>query len=390
MNKIPAIVTNCDLRFGFNVARSLTRHKVPIIAVTSGFSSMCSKMDGIISSYQICDPFKDPIKYIETINEISKKYQKIVLIPSHEDIFVASKYKDKFTKNINVLADEWATLKSFHDKLNLMNLSSNFGIKYPKTKEFFLEKDYSKFNDSVLKPRYGEGGRGVIYIKGSNLNIEKFKRIISVPYIIQNKIKGKGAAISVLAYNGRVIARSGHLRVREIPKTGGTSCARRTFINSDTERKISELIKFTKFSGVIMFEFKLNSDNDELTLLDANPRYWGGLATHIESGVDFPYLHYLHLGLNKKITSDIVQPNKLIESRWFLGEVRYFIESIFHIDISSLKDILDHSKYEIIYEDLEEGGWRNILSQIITYLKRFKSRRSREKQEINRVRLFED
>ncbi len=68
-------------------------------------------------------------------------------------------------------------------------------------------------------------------------------------------------------------------RVSHILSRGMIECVRRLASKSD-------------YTGVGMFEFRLDPTTGEFILLEVNARLWGSLPLPIAAGVDFPYLLY--------------------------------------------------------------------------------------------------
>lgn len=108
--------------------------------------------------------------------------------------------------------------------------------------------------------------------------------------MVQGYVPGRGAGAFLLRWQGRTIARMMHLRLHEMPHTGGASSLRRSWwhqaMMSDAERKLVHL----GWKGVAMVEYRWDAATDRFHLMEMNLRFWGSLHLALYAGVDFPRL----------------------------------------------------------------------------------------------------
>lgn len=181
--------------------------------------------------------------------------------------------------------------------------------------------------------------------------------------IAQQIVPGCGAGVGVLVEANRLVAVAGHLRIRELPITGGTSCARITLHEPQMLEAAKKLIaQAGLISGICMVEFRFDASTGEFWALEFNPRYWGGLSTEIKSGADFPRLH---VECVRRCTEQEVGVVRNIESRWLLGELRYFMEAVssrrFRNLARMVRTTADHGLY---VEDFGRGRFKPFLQQL--------------------------
>ncbi len=393
MKKTPIIITQCDVRFGFNVARSLTHHGYNIIAMGKHLPTMCCRLPRVIKEASYPDPFKYPQQYIDAINQIAEQYKCQFCIPVHEDIFIASRYHDQFISSLKVMTPNFEKLLLLHDKLSLFNLTKSLSFSTPTT-DVLSEIDQidaviRNKKQCVIKPQYGEGTRGVYILNKYNFkkHAHKLKPLFTrEPYLIQPYVNGCAVCVGLFAKNGSVLAISGHRRLREVPKRGGTSTARMTFHDDDLFKAISTFIGEIDFNGILMLEFKYSESDHRYYLLDANPRYWGGLSSHIRSGVDYPVIQMK--AAENSISASTSYSKNIVESRWLLGDIRYFFESLFHGDFKDIKKMLSTSDVnEVFYEDFD-SGWRVFFNQLLSYCRNGLSKYSKKTIE-RRTKFFQ-
>lgn len=109
-------------------------------------------------------------------------------------------------------------------------------------------------------------------------------------YLFEAIFEGRGVGVSVLASKGRVLQAFEHWRVREL---AGSSYYRVSAAPSPAlTDAVAKMIRAVDFTGIAMFEFRLNETNGTWVLLEVNARPWGSLPLPVALGVDFPYRWY--------------------------------------------------------------------------------------------------
>lgn len=222
-------------------------------------------------------------------------------------------------------------------------------------------------NKFILKPRWNSGSSGIQIIdsdiKRENLIKDWYRNPPQGQYIAQEFVPGHGVGVGVLLKDGVVVAAIGHERIRELPITGGTSCARRTLNNTELLGQAIKLLRSSKLkNGLCMVEFRYDSSTGNSWVIECNPRYWGGISTEIQSGVDFPKLHVQsHLGHG--YDSDYQITN--IESRWLMGELKYAMDSILIGNLNNIKNIFNITPNHKLYiEDIGKNKIKSFFAQL--------------------------
>jgi predicted ATP-grasp superfamily ATP-dependent carboligase len=396
MISVPIVITQCHLRFGYNVLKSLVSAGYTVVAGSQDSGGrMSSTTDSRVIPFSYPDPFSKPLDYIHALTQAAEKTGAKYILPVHEDIFIAAHYLDRFPVDRKILAPPLSTLMKVHDKWRLGITCQKLNIPTPTT--WLLESAEHCFDlmsalpyedGFVIKPRCGEGARGIIFLRTPS-EYQRCRSIIKTTisakgqFLLQRMVKGQGIGVGSLRFRGHQIALSGHRRIREVPLSGGASSARKTFVDSAIYEMTSRLIAEVNLDGICMAEFRLDPLTNEVVLLDVNPRYWGGLSTHVASGVDFPSLHVAYAtGNNSTIPAIPLMPLRTVESRWALGELRAFFELLLHGRFKEASAVISTPpNTTVVYEDLDSLNF--FLGQFITYTKKACSKRERIRQERN-------
>lgn len=142
--------------------------------------------------------------------------------------------------------------------------------------------------------------------------LETFEKVM-VRYrkvLIEGHVPGSGTGAFFLIWDGKVRAEFMHMRLHEVPSTGGVSSYRKSWwheaIRADALAKLNAM----RWQGVAMMEYRWDHTTDEFYFLEMNGRFWGSLHLPLFAGVDFPALlldlfHGRQRELEKRIQKNV-------------------------------------------------------------------------------------
>ena len=112
--------------------------------------------------------------------------------------------------------------------------------------------------------------------------------------MIQELVPGGGEcqlSYAALCREGRPLASLVAQRTRQWPMDfGRASTYVETVEAADVEECARRVLAALRFDGIVEIEFKRDTRDGRLKLLDINPRVWGWHTLGRRAGVDFPYL----------------------------------------------------------------------------------------------------
>lgn len=164
-------------------------------------------------------------------------------------------------------------------------------------------------------------------------------------------INGQSIGINVVALNGKILGIACTKRLHQ-PKNGGGSSYRISEKVSDRYSNIaSEIIKRVRWTGYMMIEC-IVTDND-IFLIEINPRPWGSLPLTIFSGVDMPKIFYGNVSSTTAISvamPDYRARNFVKDLKWlkdnplsvfsWLYSLNYIFRGKERFDVERLNDIV--------------------------------------------------
>lgn len=113
--------------------------------------------------------------------------------------------------------------------------------------------------------------------------VRQYKKVL-----VEGHVPGRGVGVFFLLWNGEVRAEFMHIRLHEVPHTGGVSSYRKSWwhqaIRDDALRKLRAF----NWQGVAMMEYRWDDAHDQFYFMEMNGRFWGSLHLALRAGVDFP------------------------------------------------------------------------------------------------------
>src|SRR5262249_8493970 len=109
--------------------------------------------------------------------------------------------------------------------------------------------------------------------------------------LVQEQFRGSGVGVELLAHEGTVLLAFQHLRVHE--RASGTDSYRMSLpLRGDLVGAATRMVRALAYTGVIMFEFKMDLATGAWVLLEINARFWASLPLCLHAGADFPFYLY--------------------------------------------------------------------------------------------------
>lgn len=313
--------------------------------------------------------FYDPKDFfLETLISFLNNNKITNLMPTHEEIFIISRYQNKLN-GINTLVPNFEALKTAHKKDLSTNLATKLGIPLPLTFKPFSEASCrSFFNENekpiVLKYENSNSSKGVFYIYESEQLESHFNKIGN--FILQEYVTGDGFGISMLYNKGKLRASFTHKRLEEKLSTGGTSTVRIGTHNPLLEEYSKIILDNLDWNGVAMVEYKYDEKKRKGWFIEINPRFWGSLALPYYSGMDFPYLYYRILKEGDiKPTFDYKEGVKV---KWLLGGALGFLDNLIHDKKINFHHLSPNADY---FDDFSLSDPFIILGEMGYYLEKF-------------------
>ncbi len=222
----------------------------------------------------IC-PEEDVDRYLEIIDERKIDFFIPVI---NKSLAVFWEQKERFGKSLGYLG-RFEDYSLLNDKTQVHKLATSLDVRVPKRYDTIIEAELP----FVVKPTNLSSAEGVEYFF-SKEDLKDYEPPNDC--IIQEYVEGEGVGFSFYAKNGKILNSYGHRRLAEYPVSGGSSTYRTGFRDARMLKMSERVVGYLGYTGFAMFEFK-HSDNDDLLLLEVNPRIWGSINQGMINGVNY-------------------------------------------------------------------------------------------------------
>lgn len=309
---IRILVLDADLVPALTVVRSLVKQHY-LVDVASGRDAPIASFSKRVSRcWQYPNPLVSEEHFLSWLEEHLANHHYDLVIPVTERTLVPiSAQRHRFGETRFAMADA-DSLNRVLDKAETFKLAESLGVSVPRSVylteiEQLVEFEAALSYPVVVKPSHsvsaaaGEAGyskRNVSYASSvAALRNQCEQSLRHSPVILQSYFQGIGAGIELIARDGQILYSFQHVRLHEVPLTGGGSSFR---VSAPTEPVLLEaaekLIKALSWTGVAMVEFKWDPASGRYCLMEINGRLWGSLPLAVAAGADFPaMLAELHL-----------------------------------------------------------------------------------------------
>ncbi|TYB94772.1 MAG: ATP-grasp domain-containing protein [Kosmotoga sp.] len=336
------LVTTARNMYGLNTIRILSAEGHEVFAADSiklnggAFSKYVKK------SFVYPEVSKNAPSFVELILDFVEQENIEYIIPSFEEAYVLSYYKEKFKNKVKMLVEDYEKLMILHDKYTMTQLSKQLGIDVPRT---ILLKDFrrSEWNfPFVLKPRKNRAAMGIKKIDNEDKLKKILKKINIKNYMVQQYIDHKQYCTTGIAYNGKLIGNVIYKNLREFPESGGFGTYRVSCDIPEIIENVNKLVSELEYTGFICVDHLHDSKTGRYYITDVNPRMSPGLYTAYMAGVNLPKM-YIDLIDKPQTIKEQFAPAGHVSYTGFL-ELGWILSVLFKGKFRSIKDYFKQKK----------------------------------------------
>lgn len=348
------LVLDAGGQAGLSLVRSLGRQGVSVTAGSSRRLSLGRLSRFSDTAYVYPEPAESADRFVDHLFDYLQSTDHSAVIPVRDKTStLLSAHKERLEgTGTTVATEDWETYQRVYDKGQLFELASDLPVPTPETYHpeslAHVEELASVVSyPAVVKPRsktvwdgsgqchytridethYATSPDELVSAYQALLERNPFLVAESHYPLVQEYVPGTTTTTVVLADDGTVRADFQEERVRTYPSSGGNSTLLRGLSDPQMRTYAESVIEALEWTGPAMVEFMRTPDG-EYYLIEVNGRYWGSVPFAIESGVDFPWLHYRQLRgetieWSRSYRSDFRQQRLLNEDlKWLLEQLR--------------------------------------------------------------------
>ncbi|MDA1904810.1 MULTISPECIES: ATP-grasp domain-containing protein [Bacillus] len=229
--------------------------------------------------YEIPSPKWKTNESIRALLSIIQRHNVDLLIPTCEEVFYISKYREELSAFCHVLVDDFQKLSLLHNKWEFIQFVANLGWQVPATYRIDDEEAISSMMHKtpahtpfVRKPIYSRFSDKVEFITKEAALKESMIR--KPNYIMQEFIRGTQHCSYSIAQSGEVLAHSTYKT--EFTAGLGATIAFQHMNHPKIDQFVTHIVKELNFSGQIAFDFIVTENGDAIPI-ECNPRTTSGL-----------------------------------------------------------------------------------------------------------------
>jgi D-aspartate ligase len=298
-----AVVLGSDYR-GLAVVRSLGRRGVPVCVLSGGDDVLAAKSRYALQRLELKG--SDDDERCEFLLDLAERLGLTgwVLFPTaDESAGLVARRHEQLSEQFELTSPPWRILRWAHDKRLTYERAAALGLPHPRTQPAAaaarLELEFplivkpavrDEFNRLTAAKAWRVDGRAALRERLA----EAAELLDAELLMLQEVIPGdEHYSYAALCERGRPLASVVARRIRQYPPDFGRAS---TFVETVDEPRVAALgelfLADIEFDGLAEVEFKRDSRDGVLKLLDVNPRVWGWHSLCAAAGVDFPFLAY--------------------------------------------------------------------------------------------------
>ncbi|REL33821.1 hypothetical protein DYD21_10475 [Rhodohalobacter sp. SW132] len=363
--KFDVIVTDCETKHGYEIAKSLAERGLKVKAHFN--KKLTPFYFSRILRHKVCFQFKAVIDVDRLVGQLEKDQPDVLIPVSNKSVYLVSENREILTTKTRFLLPEKEKVRLAQNKRKTFKYAESINILCPKT-IYDTSDDLSKISERLSELSFpvvlkfvNVGETGVKYCN-SLKEVEEiltgygYKEGNIQPPVIQEYILGHGVGYYGLYKNGECIYDYTHRRIHEYPVTGGSSTFAVSTNNKELKKIGRKILTSLEWNGVAMIEFKETAEG-ELVLMEINPKFWGSYALSEKIGLSIAWDYY-NLAKGKKVETKEYKSG--IAYKWIFNDWLYQRDTLL-----SKKNIakIDGDIVKVIHNDISQ---KDI---IVTFLK---------------------
>lgn len=254
--------------------------------------------------------------FISSLLEFIQIHKIEIVIPTCEESFYISMYKENLSRFCEVFVGNFDHMKLLHNKFDLIQYVNQLGLKTPKTSQLspsLSKQELQNFfdDDLVMKRIYSRFSDQILFLHKNTYEPAQF----NAEWIAQEKVAG-------IQYCSYSVVKNGTLLAHAVYPTVFTAGLGATIAFHHSERKdietfVKTIVADLHFTGQISFDFIVNEDNMAIPI-ECNPRATSGL--HLFNQKVIPcFLHTIE---------NTLYPEKETKVALTLAMITYAVENV--------------------------------------------------------------
>jgi predicted ATP-grasp superfamily ATP-dependent carboligase len=238
------------------------------------------RYSSLVHRWYRCPPAaKDPAAYVACVVDWLKRNRYDVLFPTHEQVYLLSRYRDLLGKRVGLAVPDFESLRRMQSKAEFARLMAELGLPIPACRIVDSERDIAAHDQfpCYLKLVHSTASLGVKRAEnreGLIAGLAEFKRCglwqEGTEILIQQPAHGGQAEVNAVFQHGRLVAAS----CLDVLCTGiGGGPAQRVSANhAHVIDHVGQLGGYLQWHGPLVLEYFYDDASGKPEYIEANPR----------------------------------------------------------------------------------------------------------------------
>ena len=270
------------------------RHEIDVMDPDSLCQCRCSSF---VSRFFRSPSFsKQPAEFLRFIGELNRKRKYDVVLPTHEQVYLLSRFRDSVSQRVGLAMPPFASLERMQNKAEFGRLLTELGLPQPETVSIRTRTDLDRTwqYPFYLKLPHSTAGSGVFVVEGRDelerriQDLEQ-KRLIDgkSEVLVQQPAKGVLSTVQTVFNRGELIGV--HMFEARRLGVGGMSTARISVYHAIVREHVAKIGKHLDWHGAFFIDYFYDSASGQPEYIECNPRI-GETVNAMLSGVNLPEL----------------------------------------------------------------------------------------------------
>ena len=264
-------------------------------------ATLCqSRFSGFVRRwYRSPSHAKEPEAFLRFLVEHLRRESYDVLLPTHEQVFILSRFRDSFTPHVGLALPRFEALRQMQNKADFVRLLRQLDLPHPRTEIVTESAELDRDWDFPVYVKVGHStaGRGVHYIEDREQLRRLVKRLLAdgtlegranergQDVLVQQPAKGGQATVQAVFQDGQMLAV--HCFESRQLGVGGSSSARVSADHPIVFEQMAKMGAHLNWHGAIFLDYFFDSQTGRPEYLEANPRV-GETVNALLAGLNLP------------------------------------------------------------------------------------------------------
>ncbi|WLI88915.1 hypothetical protein Q4S45_19760 [Massilia sp. R2A-15] len=306
------LVIGDDSRSFLSTVRSLGRKGIEVHAAPFDFGSAALLSRYIRKVHFVPYYLDGGAEWLATVSQLLRDEQYELVIPCDERALLPlCLHREELGELARLAIPSPTALEMFFDKIKTRELAQSLGVPVAAGRLLNADELAPSVIADIGLPVVVKQPKSYqlpdLYIRSSTSIVRDEPALTAClrkhtnsaePILLEQMFEGCGVGVSVLCSDGVILQAFEHHRAHELD---GSSYYRKSApLDADRLAAVARMTTAIRYTGLAMFEFKVNVNSRSWILIEVNARPWGSLPLPVSIGIDFPYRLFQLLSEHKE------------------------------------------------------------------------------------------